>query len=582
MTIHDLSKLPPIAEGGEGIIYEYGNSVIKIYKPCVNLSSKQKKVQLLIQKNLPPQVICPVTEVFDRKKNFIGYLMNRACGEEFRKLSNKKFIASSHITTQDILKMLAQIKDILKELHSQNIFIGDLNDRNILFDRYFNLYFIDCDSWAIESEKCMVAQDLFCDPLLCENNFNEETDTYAYCILAWKALTRIHPFGGVLPDDINITERMKRGISVIGNTSVKIPRTVRNWKNLSPAFLAAMKNVFENKTRKIGTELEDMLANLKFCKIHSEYYYGEYMSCPLCNVNVKIVIKPVCQGVMEGLKLTAVLNSEDIETVLNGFSYIDKNQYVVDVRSGRKEKFISGKRYYFTSKGIPIIEEEERFIIKRSALLAENNFIGEGSTKENFAKEDFIFEKKYKTPVIVEQDIIYYLNKQSSLCMVTVLEKGNSMEKMIPCSNTAYYYVEKKQYAVINIYSGKWILSFCGYHYEIEQKDMVVNYGIHYDSISDSWLIVTENQANRFRTLVLNQSGVLLDTDKINYQCPLNHLCISNHIIFIPADGKIRGYAYKKDMFKDFLCDIVDSDSRLIKRGKRFVIINNENIYSLY
>ena len=75
MMIQDLSKLLPIAEGGEGIIYEYGHSVIKIYKPCVNISSKQKKVQLLIQKTLPPQVICPIEEVFDSKKNFIGYLM---------------------------------------------------------------------------------------------------------------------------------------------------------------------------------------------------------------------------------------------------------------------------------------------------------------------------------------------------------------------------------------------------------------------------------------------------------------------------------------------------------------------------
>lgn len=567
MMIQDLSKLLPIAEGGEGIIYEYGDSVVKIYKSCVNLSFKQKKVQLLIQKALPPQVICPVEEVFDNRKNFIGYLMNRACGEEFRKLSNKKFTVSSHINTKDILRMLIQIKDILEKLHSQNVYIGDLNDRNILFDKYFNLYFIDCDSWAIESEKCMVVQDLFCDPLLQENYFNEKTDTYAYCILAWKALTRIHPFGGALSDDINITERMKKGISVIDNPSVKIPRTVRNWKHFSPAFLTAMKNVFENKTRIIGTELEDMLANLKFCKIHSEYYYGEYMTCPLCDTNARILVKPVSEGVMEGLKLTAVLNGENIETVLNEFSYIDKNQYVIDLRSGRKEKFVSGKKYYFTSKGIPIIEEAERFIIKSSLLSG---------------REDFVFEKKYKSIIIAEQDIIYYLNKQSSLCAVTVLERGNSVKKIEQCSSTAYYHIEEQRYCVINIYSGKWILSFYGYHYEIEHKDVVINYGIHYDSVLDSWLIVTENRAASFRTLVVNKSGVLFDTDKIKYQCPLNHLCISNDIIFIPTDGKIRGYAYRKDRFKDFICDIVDSDSKLIKKGKQFLIINNDKVYSLY
>ena len=92
------------------------------------------------------------------------------------------------------------------------------------------------------------------------------------------------------------------------------------------------------------------------------------MSCSLCNANAKILIKPVSQGVMEGLNLTAVLKEQDIEAVLNEFSYIDKNQYVVDLRSGRKERFVSGKRYYFTSKGIPVIEETERFILKSSLL----------------------------------------------------------------------------------------------------------------------------------------------------------------------------------------------------------------------
>jgi len=561
MIIQDLARLPAIAEGGEGIIYEYHDSVVKIYKPCVNLPSKQKKVQLLIQKKLPLQVICPVEEVFDRRKNFIGYLMNRACGEEFKKLSNKKFTASNHITLLDILKMLIQIKNILEELHRQNIYIGDLNDRNILFDNYFNLYFIDCDGWSVESEKCGVVQDLFRDPLLQGNYFNEDTDTYAYCILAWKALTRIHPFGGVLPEDMDITERMRRGISVIGNASVKIPRTIRAWKNFSPALLAAMKNIFENKTRKIGTELEDMLANLKFCKIHSEYYYGKYMSCPLCNANAKIIVKPVSQGVMDGLKLTAVLNSKDIETVLNEFSYIDKSQSVIDLRSGRREPFILGKRYYFTSKGIPVIEDAQNFLIR--------------------GREDFVFEKKYKSVIVAQQDTIYYLNKQNSLCVVTVLEQGNSMKKIGQCSNTAYYHAEGNNYCVINIYRGKWILSFNGYHYETGHKDIVTNYGIHYDNVSDSWLIVTENQANGFRTLIVNKSGILFDTDKIKYQCPLSQLCISNDIIFIPLDGKIRGYAYKKDVFKDFICNIVDADSKLMKRGKQFVIINNENIYYL-
>lgn len=51
--------------------------------------------------------------------------------------------------------------------------------------------------------------------------------------------------------------------------------------------------------------------------------------------------------------------------------------------------------------------------------------------------------------------------------------------------------------------------------------------------------------------------------------------------IYIPIDGKIRGYSYKKDIFKDFECSIVGPDSKLIKSGSKFTIINDDNIYTL-
>ena len=53
-----------------------------------------------------------------------------------------------------------------------------MNDQNILFDiKTKNVFLIDTDSWAIGSEKCEVAMDLFKDPKLFGDNFNADTDT---------------------------------------------------------------------------------------------------------------------------------------------------------------------------------------------------------------------------------------------------------------------------------------------------------------------------------------------------------------------------------------------------------------------
>ncbi len=58
-----------------------------------------------------------------------------------RLLANRKFVTANHITTKDILTMLVKVQSVMECLHRQHIFIGDLNDRNILFDRQLNIYF---------------------------------------------------------------------------------------------------------------------------------------------------------------------------------------------------------------------------------------------------------------------------------------------------------------------------------------------------------------------------------------------------------------------------------------------------------
>ena len=212
----DSTGKVPLTEGGEGAIYLEQGQLLKIYKPAVNLQSKQRKIQLLMQKArdnaLPPEAVCPRQIVVDQRGNLIGFSMEQVEGEEMRLLANRKFVTANHITTKDILTMLVKVQSVMECLHRQHIFIGDLNDRNILFDRQLNIYFIDCDSWAVENEACEVAMDLFRDPLLCSNAFSAETDTYAFAVLAWKLLTRIHPFGGTMEPDRNLIDRMKNGI----------------------------------------------------------------------------------------------------------------------------------------------------------------------------------------------------------------------------------------------------------------------------------------------------------------------------------------------------------------------------------
>lgn len=548
----DCTNKTPLTEGGEGIIYELGGQIIKIYKPTVNMKSKENKVKMLIKKSLPVEVVVPKDIVVDRKGKFIGFSMDKVEGEEFKKLANRKFVTANNITTKDILSMLVKAQNVVNELHKNGIYIGDLNDQNILFDKQFNIYFIDCDSWTVGDEKCEVAMDLFKDPLLKANDFNEETDTYSFSILIWKLLTRIHPFGGTMNPDMNIMDRMKNGISVINNPKVTIPKTIKSWWNLSPDLIEKLKDIFENKSREMSGELDEMSSNLKYCSVDNEYYYGKFSTCPLCDANAKVQVKPSSQGVMSGLKLFSILGANNIKMVMNEYSYLDTNDYIVDIRSGKKVKYQYGVRYYFTSDGYLVEDFLDEFVIHSG--------------------KEYRIEKKYKSQIVVEGNHIYYISKQNSLTDLTVLRLGNSIKQICKCSNIAYFEVKNGNYCVINYYFGKLFLNVNGVNTEIKYDSEIINYGIHYDEISSKWLVLLEDRAGKFKTYVLKNGKVDYETDQIKYTCQLSFPCISNSTLFLPVDGKIRGFSYAKSAFKDFECGVVNDGSKLIKKKNKFIL----------
>lgn len=558
--VFDCTGKTPLTEGGEGIIYDLNGKIIKIYKPTVNIKSKKNKIQMLIKKNLPKEVVIPKDLVIDKKGNFIGFYMDKVEGEEFKKLTNRKFVQSNNITTKDILLMLIKTQNVLEQLHKSNIFIGDLNDQNILFDDKFNLFFIDCDSWSVENEKCEVAMDLFKDPLLNANDFNEKTDTYSFAVLVWKLLTRIHPFGGTMSPDMSILDRMKQGISIIDNPNVVIPKTIKSWRNLSPELISKLKEIFENRSRILADELSEMYDNLKFCSNDKEYYYGKYMTCPMCDANAKLQKKPLSQGLMSGLKLFAILNPDMINTVLNEYSYLDKSGSIVDIRSGKKVKYLYGERVYFTSDGY-LVEDFNDYIVIHS---------------ENTYK----IEKKYRSRIVVEDNHVYYISKQNSFIDMTVLRLGNNMKPVCKCSNVTYFEVKNGNYCLVNFYTNKLIVNINGRNTEIKYNSEIINYGIHFDTITGRWLLLFEEKSGKFDTYVIKNAAVEYETDQIKYSCQLSNPCINNGIIFIPIDGKIRGFSYEKSVFKDFECGVVNDGSVLIKRKNKFMIINDENIYS--
>lgn len=556
----DATNRTPLTEGGEGAIYEYNGKIIKVFKPHIDLSAKERKVNALMKSTLPNAVITPIEAVLDNKGRFIGYSMEKVSGEEFKRLSNRKFVTANNIDTKFVLSLLVKVKAVLNEIHKQNIYIGDLNDQNILFDMSGNIYFIDCDSWAVGDDKCSVAMDLFKDPELKSDEFNADTDNYAFSILAWKCLTRAHPFGGTMNPDMAITDRMSKGISVIDRSEITIPRTAKSWKGFSPDLVSEFKAVFESGLRTLSGSMEDMKNNLVQCKKDKEYYYGKFSNCPYCDSSARVNQKPISQGVVGGLKLYALYDGENIKTVFDHYTYLDNGGFV---RNGNQTLgYFSQFRYHFLSAGSYVVETNDYFIVF-------------------CANKNHSIKKKFKSQIAVEGNSVYYISPQNTLVKMEVMENGNAIKNICKVSNTAYFSVENENNCIVNYYVGKLIVNINGANTIIDYQSDIIDYGIHRDEVTGKWLVIFEDSKGKFCTYVLDGKSVEYHTDAIKYDCQLNCPCISNFTIFIPIDGKIRGFNYKKSAFKDFECGVVSEESNLIKEKNKFVIVNFENVYVL-
>lgn len=556
----DTTTRTPLTEGGEGFIYEHNAKIIKTFKPHIDIAAKERKVNALMKTILSKSVITPIDTVLDMRGRFIGYCMEKVEGEEFKRLSNRKFVIANNITTKDILGLLIKVKSVLTEIHKQNIYIGDLNDQNILFDMAGNIYLIDCDSWTVGNDKCTVAMDMFKDPKLQADNFNADTDNYAFMVLAWKSLTRVHPFGGAVEPDMPILDRISKGISVIGRQNVKLPRLTKEWKGFSPDLVLEFKSIFEGGVRTLSGNMEDMLANLTQCKKDKEYYYRKFSSCPYCDSNAQVNKKPVSQGSVGGLKLYAIYDGAKIKAVFDRYTYLDNEGYVI--AQGLRAKYRNGFRFYITTNSHTIEDGDYSFEVS------------------NTINHHWI-QKRYKTGIEVIEKYVYFISEKGTLTILEPMGIGNGIKNICKVSNTAYFAVSGENYCVVNYYTGKIIVNINGTNTVIDYNSDIVNYGIHHDEVSGKWLIILEDSKGKFSTFVISGGTVEYQADAIKYACQLNCPCIYNSNIFIPVDGKIRGYSYKKSAFKDFECSVVSEESKLIKEKNRFVIVNLENVYYL-
>ncbi|HEY9705543.1 MAG TPA: hypothetical protein V6C58_24105, partial [Allocoleopsis sp.] len=331
---------------GEADIFDLGKGMaVKVFKQpdhpdYQGLPFEQKAAELRLQEHqiklknfpqsLPSHVIKPQGLVTDRKGQLIlGYTMPLLSQTNpLLKYSDRNFRTQSGIEQQSIIKIFIDLYQTIKQIHQNQVVIGDFNDLNILINAQDQAYFIDADSFQYHNFLCQVFTSRFVDPILCDpsenspiliKSHNQNSDWYAYHIMLMQSLLFVNPYGGIYkPTDksknIPHTARPLHRITIF-DPEVKYPKPAIPYEVLPDDLLQQFYQQFLKDQR--GEFPLNLLHNLQWTKCLNCGIEHARLTCPQCT-KIKPQLTTITPVFVKGnVTVTSIFTTEGIILTAN-------------------------------------------------------------------------------------------------------------------------------------------------------------------------------------------------------------------------------------------------------------------------
>lgn len=243
----NLTQNDFIDQGGEASIYCRGDTVYKVYskpKACIP-EAKIKELSVLTS----PNVIKPEQLLVDDKNKPIGYTMRSVNGAHaLCQLFTKAFRQREGVSDSQILNIVQRMQSTIKEIHSHNILIVDLNEFNFLVSSDFKeTYFIDVDSYMTPSFPATALMESVRDRHT--KGFSQLTDWFSFAVVSFQLFALIHPYKGKHPTLLTLEQRMQMCVSVLSK-DVLVPGNCPSFSAvIPPAYLRWYETVFNTSQR---------------------------------------------------------------------------------------------------------------------------------------------------------------------------------------------------------------------------------------------------------------------------------------------------------------------------------------------
>ena len=180
------------------------------------------------------------------------------------------------------------------ELHQQRVVIGDFNDLNVLVSGT-SAHLIDVDSFQFGNFKTPLFCLRFLDPRLTDGRsllpvrpHDDDSDWYAFAVMAFQLLLLVEPYGGVykgLPHDARLLQRI-----TVFHRDVRYPKNAVPFGVLPDDLLQRFHQVFESDVR--GEFPLSLLQSLRWTRCRCGGEHARDL-CPLCASAAPAIARPL-------------------------------------------------------------------------------------------------------------------------------------------------------------------------------------------------------------------------------------------------------------------------------------------------
>jgi len=238
-----------VAKGGEGMIYQVGNTAYKIYEDLKKMipEAKIKELSNIATDN----IIAPLELVYNTKKQIVGFTMKWLGDDTIAlcKLFTNTFRNNNNVKDQKILELIENIKEVIAYIHQNKFLIVDGNELNYMVDKNFvTPYFIDTNAWQTPSFPATAIMPSIRDYK--SNDFSPVTDWFSFAVISFQLFVGVHPFKGKHPkyQRNDFKNRVIDCVSVL-NKTVKLPPNVRDFALIPSEYMDWYMKLFEKGER---------------------------------------------------------------------------------------------------------------------------------------------------------------------------------------------------------------------------------------------------------------------------------------------------------------------------------------------